>query len=152
MTTFCCLRFYHSQPGRPGPRIYIPHEKGGPVIPPGTGFPFRCLLRLAGLWWRYSNPPPRGDTHSSLLRILPESRYIASTPMAQETSFYFCYVFTESLHSNGRDADRREFIVVLTVAQQPPINTRTSIVAYVSRFLCFNSSRTGQIRHNTKDC
>jgi hypothetical protein len=25
---------------------------------PGTGFPFRRLLRLIGLWWRYSNPPP----------------------------------------------------------------------------------------------
>jgi hypothetical protein len=33
----------------PGPRIYIPQEKGGLVIPPGTGFPFRRLLRLAGL-------------------------------------------------------------------------------------------------------
>jgi hypothetical protein len=37
------------QPGGPGPRIYIPQEQGGPVIPPSTGFPFRRLLRLAGL-------------------------------------------------------------------------------------------------------
>jgi hypothetical protein len=28
------------QLGGPGPRIYIPQEQGGPVIPPGTGFPF----------------------------------------------------------------------------------------------------------------
>jgi hypothetical protein len=35
------------KPGGPGPRIYIPQEQGGPVIPPGTGFPFRRLLRLA---------------------------------------------------------------------------------------------------------
>jgi hypothetical protein len=48
------------QPGGAGPRIYIPREQGGPVIPSGTGFPFRRLLRLAGLQWRYSNPPPRG--------------------------------------------------------------------------------------------
>jgi hypothetical protein len=48
------------QPGGPGPRIYIPQEQGGPVITPGTGFPFRRLLRLAGLRWRYSNPPQRG--------------------------------------------------------------------------------------------
>jgi hypothetical protein len=34
------------QPGGPGPRIYIPQEQGGPNIPPGTGFPFRRLLRL----------------------------------------------------------------------------------------------------------
>jgi hypothetical protein len=36
------------QPGGPGPHIYIPQEHGGPVIPPGTGSPFHCLLRLAG--------------------------------------------------------------------------------------------------------
>jgi hypothetical protein len=45
----------------PGPRIYIPQEQGGPVITPGTGFPFRRLLRLAGLRWRHSNPPPSGE-------------------------------------------------------------------------------------------
>jgi hypothetical protein len=44
------------QPGGPGLRIYILQEEGGPVIPPGTGFPFRRLLTLAGLRWRYSNP------------------------------------------------------------------------------------------------
>jgi hypothetical protein len=50
------------QPGGPGPRIYIPQEQGGLVILPGTGFPFRRLLRLAGLRWSYSNPPPHGVT------------------------------------------------------------------------------------------
>jgi hypothetical protein len=48
------------QPGGPGPRIYIPRAQGGPVMHPGTGFPFRHLLRLSGLRWRYSNPPPDG--------------------------------------------------------------------------------------------
>jgi hypothetical protein len=50
------------QPGGPGPGIYIPQKQGGPVtcMPSGTGFPFRRPLRLAGLRWRYSNPPPRG--------------------------------------------------------------------------------------------
>jgi hypothetical protein len=42
------------QPGGPGPRIYISQKQGGPVIPPGTGFFFRRLLRLAWLRWRYS--------------------------------------------------------------------------------------------------
>jgi hypothetical protein len=37
------------QPGGPDPRIYIPQEQGGPVIPPGTGFPLRRLLQLVGL-------------------------------------------------------------------------------------------------------
>jgi hypothetical protein len=49
-----------SQPGEPGPRIYIPQEHGGPVIPPGTGFPFRRFLRLAGPRQRYSNSLPHG--------------------------------------------------------------------------------------------
>jgi hypothetical protein len=40
------------QPGGPGPRIYIPQEQEGPVIPPGTMFHFRRLLRLAGQRWR----------------------------------------------------------------------------------------------------
>jgi hypothetical protein len=36
------------QPGWSGPGIYIPQEKGDPVIPRGTDFPFRRLLRLEG--------------------------------------------------------------------------------------------------------
>jgi hypothetical protein len=60
MTTFYCLTFETPQPGGPAPRIYIPQEQHGRVIPPGTGFPFRRLLRLAGLRWKYSTPPPHG--------------------------------------------------------------------------------------------
>jgi hypothetical protein len=56
-------------PGRTVPRIYILQEQGGPVIPLVTGFPFHRLLRLAGLEWRYSNPPP----HRSLTK-LPKSK------------------------------------------------------------------------------
>jgi hypothetical protein len=54
------------QPGGPCPRIYIPWEQGGQVVPPDTGFPFRRLLRLAGLRWRYATPPPHGlSLHSA---------------------------------------------------------------------------------------
>jgi hypothetical protein len=45
------------QPGGPGLRVYIPQEQGGPVIPLGSGFPFRHLKRLAGLRWTYSIQP-----------------------------------------------------------------------------------------------
>jgi hypothetical protein len=48
------------QPGGSGPHIYIPQEQDGPDITPGTGFPFRHLLRLAGLRWRYSTTPSHG--------------------------------------------------------------------------------------------
>jgi hypothetical protein len=37
------------EPGEPGHRIYIPQELGGPIITPGTGFPFRRLLRFSEL-------------------------------------------------------------------------------------------------------
>jgi hypothetical protein len=37
-----------SQPGGPGPCIYIPQEHGGPVIPPGTGFPFVASYNSQG--------------------------------------------------------------------------------------------------------
>jgi hypothetical protein len=61
---FTVLNSTLPQPGGPGPRIYIPEEQGGPVIPPGTRFPFRLLLRLAGLRWKYSIPPPQGNYSS----------------------------------------------------------------------------------------
>jgi hypothetical protein len=36
--------------------LYVSQWHGRPVTPPGTGFHFLRLLRLAGLWWRYTNP------------------------------------------------------------------------------------------------
>jgi hypothetical protein len=48
------------QHGGPGPRIYIPQKEGGPIIPPDIGFPFRRLLQLAGLGWKYWKPPLQG--------------------------------------------------------------------------------------------
>jgi hypothetical protein len=45
----------------PGPPIYMRQETCGPVIPPGTGFSFRRLLRLAGLRWRHTNQPLTRD-------------------------------------------------------------------------------------------
>jgi hypothetical protein len=42
-------------------RLWTPPNLEGQVpylYSPGTGFPFHRLLRLEGLRWRYSNPPP----------------------------------------------------------------------------------------------
>jgi hypothetical protein len=41
------------------PFLYSP-EQVSPVVPSGTGFPFRRLLRLESPRWRYSIPPPHG--------------------------------------------------------------------------------------------
>jgi hypothetical protein len=58
MTIFYCLRFETPQTWRGQIPVFIsPQEQGGPVIPPGTGFPFRCLQDTE-LQWRYSNLPP----------------------------------------------------------------------------------------------
>jgi hypothetical protein len=60
LVTVSHSHFGFPQPGGPGPRIYIRQEQGGPVIPsPGNWFPLCRFPRLAELWWRYSNPPPR---------------------------------------------------------------------------------------------
>jgi hypothetical protein len=98
-----------SQPGGPGPLIYIPQEKGGPVIPPGTRFPFRRLVRLAGLRWRYSNPPPRGMPTFLSLHV---EYLILHGPHRKHRvqQFFYCFmcirwrrnVFTEPLHGNIR--------------------------------------------------
>jgi hypothetical protein len=48
------------KPGRPGPHLYIPQERGGAVISPDAGLPFLRLLRLAGLRWRWLDLPPHG--------------------------------------------------------------------------------------------
>jgi hypothetical protein len=66
MTVFYSLRFETPPTWRARSPFYILQEQGDPVIPPGTGFPFRRLLRLAGLGWRYSNPPPYGVISHSL--------------------------------------------------------------------------------------
>jgi hypothetical protein len=60
------------QPGGLSPRICMHQEQGGPVIPPGTGFYFRCLLRLV--------------LSLSLSRNESWSRYTASARTAQNTS------------------------------------------------------------------
>jgi hypothetical protein len=57
----------HPQCEGPGSSIHIPQEQGGPVIPPGTGFPFHLLLQLVRLRWKYSNPPPHGSLNTTFL-------------------------------------------------------------------------------------
>jgi hypothetical protein len=108
------------QPGGPGPRMYIPQEKGGPVITPGIGFPFRCLLRLAGLRWRYSTPPQRGGIHASLkyiifknsVRTSQETHHVSATKpnrllLFRETVAVYCEKHTE--HTDTLSGQNEEF-------------------------------------------
>jgi hypothetical protein len=84
MTTFCCLSFKTPPNLEDQVPIFIsPRKKGGQVIPPGTGFPFRCLLCLAGLQWRYLAPSP----HRSWPILCLSSAYITSAWTLQRTPF-----------------------------------------------------------------
>jgi hypothetical protein len=69
------------------PVFISPLFRGDLVIPPGTGFPFRRLLRLAGLRWKYSNPPPHGLTNSTPLVLLITYRHV---PCRKHSSHYCC--------------------------------------------------------------
>jgi hypothetical protein len=84
------------QPGGPGSHIYILQEQGGLVIPPGTGFPFRRLLRLEGLWWRYSNLLPRGVPLAVVSSYNPQAMTTRKTCVTRHK-----YVFIGLLPSNG---------------------------------------------------
>jgi hypothetical protein len=70
MTIFYCLRF--ETPNLEGQvPAYISGRNRGPSYTPSHGFPFRRLLRLAGLRWRYSSPPPHVKvSYFTLLSVL----------------------------------------------------------------------------------
>jgi hypothetical protein len=77
------------QLGGSGPRIYIPQEQSGLVISVGTEFPFRRLLRLAGLRWRCWNPPPHGaSTKTELVRLCLQDNSSART--TSKTPLFYC--------------------------------------------------------------
>jgi hypothetical protein len=69
----------------------LPKEQGGPVMTPGTGFSFRRLLRLAGLRWRYSTPPPH------VMVVMKTSNFIDITPCSP-VKVYQRYEGTCHLH------------------------------------------------------
>jgi hypothetical protein len=98
-----------------GPRIHIPQEHGGPIITPDTGFPFRGLLRLAGLRWRYSNPPPRGEVTDSLNCTANCPQISSPALTTQKTQPLYCCrgVFTEPLRTKCGGTGHIKNIVLL---------------------------------------
>jgi hypothetical protein len=67
------------QPGRPGSRIYIPQEQGGPVIPPGTGF-----VNIGS--WSWSS--------SCGLQTVDQFVWVLGLPLGPLTRFYLVLLFS----------------------------------------------------------
>jgi hypothetical protein len=60
MTLLYCLKFETPLTWKIRSPYLYPLGTRWPNYTPGTRFPFRCLLLLAGLRWRYSNRTPHG--------------------------------------------------------------------------------------------
>jgi hypothetical protein len=60
------------QPGGSGSRIYIPQEQGGPVIPPGTGFPLGYIYP-SGIGW---SSPKSSQKSKSRYDRRPVNQYV----------------------------------------------------------------------------
>jgi hypothetical protein len=101
MTTFYCLRIETPLTWRARPPYLYPKEGSGSVIPPDTGFPFRRLLRLAGLRWRYSTPPPHGmfKPQMSCPRYISPTRTSQKTPLPRISLLLSVQVLIKSLPS-----------------------------------------------------
>jgi hypothetical protein len=102
LTIFYCLKLETPQTWRTrSPHLY--HEQGGPLIPPGTGFPFRRLLRLAELLTstRACDPPvdepsvyPK-PVYRKLLTTISFSQNIRlnMTKQSKHSGFYMHHLF-----------------------------------------------------------
>jgi hypothetical protein len=84
------------QPGGPGPRIYIPQEQGGPVIPSAQGPRFVASYDSQGY----------GGLPYTIIRV---SLYKLRTDLQRKHRFPRCWCpFTERSHSNGRATDLKK--------------------------------------------
>jgi hypothetical protein len=91
ITIIYCLRFETPPTWRArSPHLYPPGTVCSPDIPPGTGFPFRPLLRLAGFRWRYLFPPPhwRGTRWRICLRHYATSRKDAGSILDEVIGYF----------------------------------------------------------------
>jgi hypothetical protein len=66
------------------------------LYPLSTEFPFRCLLRLSGLWWRYSNQPShRNNSLLKKLKLIYDRRSVSQyvlvwgSHLESTTRFFF---------------------------------------------------------------
>jgi hypothetical protein len=71
--------------------LYLfPLGTGWSSCTPGHWVPFCRLLRLAGLRWRYSNPPPHGSTHwpKFKFKLIYDRQLVGQTYLGPVTNFF----------------------------------------------------------------
>jgi hypothetical protein len=73
-----------SQPEGSGPRIYIPWDRVAQLYPRALVSPFRRLLRLAGLRWKYSDPHTQGLLGTARAAPFNETVYCHSPSTTQQ--------------------------------------------------------------------
>jgi hypothetical protein len=94
------------------PIFISPRNRVAPVIPPGTGFPFRRLLRLVGLRWRYSNPPPRGaDTDNTVQYVFILTVKLYAAVRVTQWIFGDALVRTEVRRTHGPDRQLHVYFI-----------------------------------------
>jgi hypothetical protein len=79
--------------------VRVPWTRGHILLSQIRDFPFRRLLRLAGLRWRYSTPPPHGMRQTLLYNHFARTEY--KTPFPNNVPFVVG-VFINPLLSNQR--------------------------------------------------
>jgi hypothetical protein len=90
-TIFYCHRLETPPTWRARSPYLYPPGTGWPSYTPGTGFPFPRLLRLAGLRWRYSTPPPHGHNQVVSIALTIQSRYEPHRKHRSQRFFYCCH-------------------------------------------------------------
>jgi hypothetical protein len=152
------------RPGGPGPRIYIPHEQGGPVIPSDPGLPFlppliiHIYLPESKLYYDQQSVGQSflvSGTHVGLATNISFSLkfYIDSCgfiilylPLWREDrSVIYCYCWSSPAHRKqlslySTKTDRIEDIVLLLVAYPLPRYVFNELVPSSGR--CFSHHDT----------
>jgi hypothetical protein len=89
------------------PYLYPP-GKECPSYTPRHWVPFCHLLRLAGLWWRYLNPPPYGV--QTLYMLVP---IIQPQDRPNRTHFFLQLQYCLLMQPPGRTAQKTPLLTVL---------------------------------------
>jgi hypothetical protein len=115
-----------------------PQWQGAPVIPPGSGFPFRRLLRLARLRCRYSNWPPHGLVFQLLTTGRTAEKTLPPTIPLLLVYFPVCKCIPSCLLGNGS-------------VNTFPAETNTHAIIHLSSFSVWSVSCQRKVGYSSQN-